>query len=81
MMLKSGSNGSAQSDHFLTMSSYPMKSSNHCGISALLVVTTLLSGVSLAATNREAGARIEKVPAPNIIIIVADDMGWGGHGL
>ena len=55
-----------------------MKSSNHCGISALLVFTTLLSGVTLAATNREAGARIEKVPAPNIIIIVADDMGWGG---
>ena len=59
---------------------YLMKTSNHCGISAWLASTIWVCGVSFAETNMEGVPNIATVPPPNIIIIVADDMGWGDTG-
>lgn len=57
-----------------------MKTSHHCGISAWLASTIWVCGVSFAETYMEGVPNIATVPSPNIIVIVADDMGWGDTG-
>ena len=65
---------------FLAVILERMKTYHYCAIPAAFAFTMLLSGFTLAETNRKDVARTEKGSSPNIIIIVADDMGWGDTG-
>lgn len=57
-----------------------MKIYHSCGIWAVIASSIFLGGCAVSETNLKDVSSAENVPLPNIIIIVADDMGWGDTG-